>query len=67
VAQKLIIILANTDPRNCEELGAPIIQATVAAAMSYTVEVICTGTSAKLLKKGVAESLRLKPDEPRTI
>jgi predicted peroxiredoxin len=67
VTQKLIIILANTDPRNCEELGAPIIQASVAAAMSYTVEVICTGTSAKLLKKGVAESLRLKPDEPRTI
>ena len=31
---KLIIVMANTDPRNGEELGAPIFQATVAAAMS---------------------------------
>ena len=29
---KLIIVMANTDPRNGEELGAPIFQATVAAA-----------------------------------
>jgi predicted peroxiredoxin len=67
VTQKLIIILANTDPRNSEEVGAPIIQASVAAAMSYTVEVICTGTSARLLKNGVAANIRMKPAEPRTI
>ena len=34
-AKKLIIIMANTDPRNSEELGAPIFQASVAAAMGY--------------------------------
>ena len=67
MSKKLIIILANTDPRNCEEVGAPIIQATVAAAMSYTVEVICTGTSARLLKKGVAAGIHLKPSEPRSV
>lgn len=67
MTQKLIIILANTDPRNSEEVGAPIIQASVAAAMSYTVEVICTGTSARLLKNGVAANIRIKPGEPRTI
>lgn len=67
MTQKLIIILANTDPRNSEEVGAPIIQASVAAAMSYTVEVICTGTSARLLKNGVAANIRMKPAEPRTI
>ena len=33
MAEKLIIVMANTDPRNGEELGAPIFQATVAAAM----------------------------------
>ena len=29
MAEKLVIIMANTDPRNGEELGAPIFQATV--------------------------------------
>ena len=27
MAKKLLIVMANTDPRNCEELGAPIFQA----------------------------------------
>ena len=48
MAQKLIIVMANTDPRNGEELGAPIFQATVAAAMDYEVDVICTATSGRL-------------------
>ncbi len=55
MAEKLIIVMANTDPRNGEELGAPIFQATVAAAMDYDVDVICTATSGRLMKKGVAE------------
>lgn len=67
MTQKLIIILANTDPRNCEELGAPIFQATVAAAMSYNVEVVCTGTAAKLLKNGVAAGIHLKSGDARSI
>ena len=54
MADKLVIILVNTDPRNGEELGAPFFQATVAAAMDYEVEVVCTATAGKLLKKGVA-------------
>ena len=41
MAEKLIIVMANTDTRNGEELGAPIFQATVAAAMEYEVDVIC--------------------------
>ena len=67
MAKKLIIIMANTDPRNGEELGAPIFQASVAAAMSYDVEVICTATAAKLMKKGVAEKLYIKAGDARTI
>ena len=67
MSKKLIIIMANTDPRNGEELGAPIFQASVAAAMSYDVEVICTSTSAKLLKKGVAEKLTMKLGDARTV
>jgi hypothetical protein len=32
-------------PENGEELGAPFFQATVAAAMDYEVEVVCTATA----------------------
>ncbi|WP_095013032.1 DsrE/DsrF/DrsH-like family protein [Tsuneonella mangrovi] len=67
MADKLLIIMANTDPSNGEELGAPIFQATVAAAMEYEVEVICTATSGKLMKKGVAESLVVKPGSDKTV
>ncbi|VAV88895.1 Uncharacterized protein HTH_1884 [hydrothermal vent metagenome] len=67
MADKLIIVMANTDPRNGEELGAPLFQATVAAAMDYEVEVICTATAGILMKKGVAESLVVKEGSPKTV
>ena len=67
MTKKLIIIMANTDPRNGEELGAPIFQAAVAAAMSYEVEVICTATASKLMKKGVPEKLFVKQGGARSI
>lgn len=67
MTKKLMIVMANTDPRNGEELGAPIFQATVAAAMEYEVEVICTATSGRLMMKGVAEKLVVKPGSPKTV
>jgi predicted peroxiredoxin len=67
MAKKLLIVMANTDPRNGEELGAPFFQASVAAAMDYEVEVVCTATSGRLLKKGVAENLVVKPGSPKTV
>ena len=67
MAKKLVIVMANTDPRNGEELGAPIFQASVAAAMEYDVEVICTATAGRLMKKGVAEKLFVKPGSPKSV
>lgn len=67
MAKKLLMILANTDPRNGEELGAPFFQATVAAAMDYEVEIVCTATAGQLLKKGVAEKLFVKPGSPKSV
>ena len=67
MAKKLVIVMANTDPRNGEELGAPIFQASVAAAMEYDVEVICTATAGRLMKKGVAENLFVKPGSPKSV
>ncbi|MGB1883934.1 MAG: DsrE/DsrF/DrsH-like family protein [Gammaproteobacteria bacterium] len=67
MAEKLIIVMANTDPRNGEELGAPIFQATVGAAMDYEVEVICTATAGCLMKKGIAEELVVKEGSPKSV
>ncbi len=67
MASKLIIVMANTDPRNGEELGAPIFQATVAAAMDFEVEVVCTATAGRLLRKGVAERLFVKSGSPKSV
>jgi predicted peroxiredoxin len=67
MAEKLIIILVNTDPKNGEELGAPFFQATVAAAMDYEVDVVCTAPAGKLMKKGVAEKLVVKEGSPKNV
>jgi predicted peroxiredoxin len=66
-AHRLLIVLANTDPRNVEELGAPFYYAAVAAAMDFEVDVLCTATAGKLMFKGVAEALRIKPGDAKTV
>ena len=66
MADKLLIIMVNTDPNNGAELGAPFFQATVAAAMEYEVEVILTGRSGELAVRGVAENLYIKADSKQT-
>ena len=42
-------------------------QAAVAAAMEYEVDVICTATAGRLLKKGVAEKLFVKEGSPKSV
>jgi len=64
--KKLIVVLANTDPANPSELGAPLAQASVAAAMGYEVEVIFTGRSGELAKKGVSARIQVPGSEPKT-
>jgi uncharacterized protein len=67
MAQKLLIVMVNTDPRDGPELGAPFFQASVAAAMEYEVEVVLTGRSGELAIKGVAEKLHVKEGSPKTV
>jgi uncharacterized protein len=67
MADKLMIVMVNTNPRNGPELGAPFFQATVAAAMEYEVEVIMTGAAGKLAIKGVAENLYVKEGSPKSV
>ena len=66
-AKRLLIVLVNTDPRNGEELGAPFYHAAVAAALDYEVDVVCTATAGRLLKKGVAEGLHVKAGAEKTV
>lgn len=67
MTRRLLIILMNTDPRNAEELGAPFYYAAVAAAMDVEVDVLCTAAAGRLLVKGVAETLQVKPGHPKTV
>ena len=67
MADKLLIVMVNTDPRDGPELGAPFFQATVAAAMEYEVEVILTGRSGELAIKGVAEKLHVKEGSSKSV
>ncbi len=66
-AKRLLIVLVNTDPRNGEELGAPFYHAAVAAALDYEVDVVCTATAGRLLKKGVAEKLEVKAGADKSV
>jgi predicted peroxiredoxin len=67
MADKLMIVMVNTDPNNGSELGAPFFQASVAAAMEYETEVVLTGRAGQLAIKGVAEKLYVKEGSPKSV
>ena len=67
MADKLLIVLMNTDPKNPSELGTPFLQACVAAAMEYDVEILLTGRAGELAIPGVAENLRFTQDSSKTV
>jgi uncharacterized protein len=56
---KLLIIMANSDPNNPEEFTPPLFQSTVAAAMSRDVEVVLTGLSGFIAIRGNAEKIEI--------
>ncbi len=57
----------NTDPTNPSELGTPFMQASVAAAMEYDVEVLLTGRAGELANIGVAENLHFPTSSKKTV
>jgi predicted peroxiredoxin len=67
MADKLLIVLMNTDPSNPSELGTPFMQASVAAAMEYDVEVLLTGRAGELANIGVAENLHFSAGSKKTV
>jgi uncharacterized protein len=67
MTRRLLIVLVNTDPRNVEEIGAPFYYAAVAAAMDCEVDVLCTAAAGRLLIKGVADKLFVKPGSSKSV
>jgi uncharacterized protein len=64
---KLLIVMANSDPSNPEEFGPPLFQATVAAAMSRDVELVLTGLSGFVAIRGNAEKIVINSSTHRTV
>ncbi|MDH5392143.1 MAG: DsrE family protein [Gammaproteobacteria bacterium] len=67
MADKLILVLVNTNPANPMELGPPFFQATVAAAMEYDVEVIFTGRTCELALNGFSEKIIIPGQKEKTL
>ena len=67
MADKLLVVMANANLNTPSEFQPPLLQATVAAAMGYEVEVLFTGHAGKLAIKGEAEKLVFKEEDNRTV
>lgn len=67
MADKLMLVLVNTDPTNPLEVGPPFFQATVAAAMEYDVEIVFSGRNCELAVKGVAEKIAIPGQNGKTL
>ena len=57
MAEKLVVILLNSDPDNPTELVEPIYHATIAASMEYHAEIILSGRAGQLAIRRFAEKI----------
>ena len=67
MADKLLVVLAKANLENPAELVPPLLQATVAAAMEYEVEILLTGLAGKLAMSGVAERMIIQDEHHKTV
>lgn len=67
MADKLMIIMANSQPDNVNQLISPLSQATIAAAMEFEVEMVFTGHAGAIVKSGEAQKLTLPADPERNV
>lgn len=67
MADKLLLVMMNTDPGNALEVSTPFFQATIAAAMEYEVEVVFTGRAGILAEPGVAAGILVQEGSTRTV
>ncbi len=57
MAEKLVIIILNSDPQNNAEILEPVYHATIAASMDYNAEIILAGRAGELAIRGVADKI----------
>ena len=55
MAEKLVVIILNSDPQNSAEILEPVYHATIAASMDYHAEIILAGRAGELAIRGVAD------------
>lgn len=67
MADKLLIVIANVDLSRPAEILPPLLQATVAAAMEYEVEVLFTGQAGQLAMKGEAEKIWIRDGDKKNV
>ena len=67
MADKLLVVMANVDLSRPGEILPPLLQATVAAAMEYEVEVLFTAQAGQLAMNGEAESLMLQEEDSKSV
>ena len=67
MADKLLMVMMNADPRSAMEVVPPISQATIAAAMEFEVEIIFSGRTAELVKPGIAASIAANKGSSKTV
>ncbi len=67
MAERLLILLADTDPFDGTTLVTILSQATVAAAMEFQVELLLTGQCWVLAKENMAASLEVASEGGRTV
>lgn len=65
--KKLLIIMSNSDPSKPDGCYAPLFQATVAAALSYDVEVVFTGVSGQIAVGDTAKNTEVNLESHRTV
>ena len=62
MADKLIILMVDVDPLDGRRVAPVLVQAAVAAAMEFKVELILSGRAGVLAQTGVAERITLEGD-----
>jgi predicted peroxiredoxin len=67
MADKLIIVIANLDPRRGIQWVPPLSQASIAAAMEFEVEVIFTGHAGEMAKEGIAQQVTVSETNSKTV
>lgn len=67
MAEKLVVIILNSNPENQSEMVEPIYHATIAASMDYHAEIILAGRAGEIAIRGVAEGIESPRKADETI